>query len=461
MSPALVDRRQGNVYAALSVDHYEEHLVALDFTTGIERWRLEVMPTYESPAHPFVFQVYEDLALVSDPEQRVVALDATTGAKQWRSDDVYYFPDSVIRSGVIWAVSLDDPLLSAVALDVRTGNVRWRTPLVKPVGPTFSDAWVTLEAVVGDTAYVVTFRSGDGRSEHTLHALNASTGIVRWQRESEGEFTYAHGVPYVGTGRQVANNAAFNSPVASTRWVYLNDGYHLYALDSVSGVERWRFWLGTPDDHYPVPTSVGKIGVYVEDHGHLSMLDPETGDVRWVFERSVDDVRLGCRVCLEIGEVVYVVSADNSIYALDVRTGSERGRFEFSAAPSADALFEPILQRIQSGFVRIAEEEARLLRKHAATAQATTVLTSIERRLGAYSYRLLPEEQRVTEVTAIGALLDLLWSRSDSIDQPVTNRSGDPYGSVFDVLSPVPVTVVKDTLYVTTPNSVYALRVTG
>lgn len=458
MSPALVDRTQGNVYAT----GYGDYLVAVDINTGVERWRLEAMPQYESPAHPHVFQVYEDLALVWDPEQRIAVLDAKTGAEQWRSANVYWFPDAVVSDGVIWAVGSDNRLVWAVALDVRTGQEHWRTVVDQlPAGLTFLEAMAYLKSAMKDTVYVVTSRYIDSTFEHTLHALHALTGIVRWQRVIANDSPSWSGDLYVGPGHQLTRDVAFESLGATTRSVYLGDSKYLYALDPINGVKRWRFRLGGPDDYFSIAPSVGKLGIYVEDHGHLSMLDPETGEPRWVFERSVGSVRFGCRVCHEAGELVYVVSGDNSLYALDARTGGVRDRFEFAPAPSATALFEPILESIRRGYVRSAEGEAKLLRKHAATAQAAAVLNSIERRLGGYSHHFLAEGERMTEVTAIGALLDLLCSRSDLIDQPVTNRSGDSYGSVFNVLSPVPVTVVKDTLYVTTPNSVYAVRVSG
>ncbi len=267
----------------------------------------------------------------------------------------------------------------------------------------------------------------------------ATRGRGCWQRVIENEHRNWSGDPYVGPGHRLANQARFDSCGATTGSVYLGDSKYLYALDPIHGVERWRFQLSTPDNYFSTSPSVGAFGVYLEDHGRLSMLDPETGDPHWVFERSVGSVRLRCRVCHAASDVVYVVSADNALYALDARTGGVQDRFEFAPAPSAAALFEPILQEIRSGFVRIAEGEATLLRKHAATAQAAAVLSSVEHRLGAYRHHSLSEEERTTELTAIGALLDLLRPRSDLVDQPVANKSGMPRGSVFQLLSPIPV----------------------
>ncbi|MDP9470063.1 MAG: PQQ-binding-like beta-propeller repeat protein [Chloroflexota bacterium] len=460
MSPALVDRNQGNVYAT-SGGSGGEHLVALDINTGSERWRLEAQPRYESPAHPFVFQVFRDLALVWDPEQRIVAVKAKTGAEQWRSTRAYWLPDAVIDDGVIWAVGRDERLVSTVALDVGTGEERWSTPFGQPTGLSFFEAMVDLKSVMGDTVYVMTSRYSDSTFEHTLRALNASTGTQRWQRVIENEHRNWSGDPYVGPGHRLASQARFDSFGATTGSVYLGDSKYLYALDPIHGVERWRFRLSAPDDYASTSPSVGTFGVYVEDHGHLSMLDPVTGEPQWVFERSVANVRFGCRVCHEAGEVVYVISADNALYALNARTGGVRDRFAFAPAPSATALFEPLLERIRRGYVRSAEGDAKLLRKHAATAQAAAVLSSVEHRLGAYRHHSLSEEERTTELTAIGALLDLLRPRSDLVDQSVANKSGKPLGSVFHLLSPIPVKVEKDALYLTTHDAVYALRVSG
>lgn len=445
--PLLVDHARGNVYARVHWD-----LVALDSDTGIERWRVEASGETEADG---VVRPYEDLALVWDPERRILVLSAATGAKQWRSAVDYNFPNALIRDGMIWIVDYSAQFVSA--LDLKTGQECWRM-----LAPTTSEGLV-LKAVSGDFVYIVGVQHVTYSTYHlTLHALNASTGTVQWQRRFESEQGTVGGVPYVGVGQPVTGHEALAPPNATTCAMYLGDCRNLYALDPVSGEERWRFQLGAPDDHFPVYPWIGTLGVYVANHGHLSALDPKTGDLRWGFERTVGDVRLGCRVCSEVGDVVYVVSADNSLYALDARTGVERDRFEFSAAPSVYDLFDPILQWIWSGDAQWAAWDAKVLRTHSTTAQATAVLSSVERRLKRYPDGVpLSEEKRVTELTAIGALLDLLQARPSLIDQPLVNRSGEPHVSVSQLLTPVPVKFVNDTLYVTTPDSVFALRIRG
>ncbi len=442
--PALVDGSQRTVYAMVSTD-----LVALDAATGSERWRIE---TVEETAADDVIRVYKDLALIWNTEGQIVALTAATGVEQWRTAGSYELPGAVIDDGVIWAAGGFPG--HVVAVDLETGLERWRV-----AGPTPRDS-LRLMGVVEDTAYVASKRYSAPDPRPTVYALDALTGLVRWQREIEDEQVNVYGVPYVGAGEQLASSEASEAWSLSAGAVYEGGADYLCALDAATGAERWRFRLDERAEYDRVYPSVGAVGVYIIANGRLLALHPGTGELRWMFERSVGDFRLGCRVCQESATVVYVASANNALYALDVRTGLERDRFEFSAPPSAAELFEPILQWVSGGSAWEAKYDAGILRKYAMTAQAASVLGSVERRLDPYGYSL-PDEHRVKELTAIGALLDLLRSPSDLIGPRVTTASEELHLRVCSVLGAPAVQIVNDTLYVTTPESVYALKVSG
>ena len=446
--PALVDGSQSTVYAGVS-DTVSSDLVALDATTGSERWRIETM---EETGANEVIRVYKDLALIWNADGQILALDAATGVEQWRTAGSYELPGAVIGNGVLWAAGGSPE--HVVAVDLETGLERWRA-----AGPTPRDS-LTLMGIVEDTAYVASKPYAAPDPRPTVYALDAVTGSVRWQREIEGDQENVCGVPYVGAGTQVASTKASEASPISAGAVYEGGADYLCALDAATGAEHWRFRLDERVEYDRVYPSVGAVGVYVNANGRLLALHPRTGELRWVFERSTGHFRLGCQVCQESRGVVYVTSADNALYALDVRTGAERDRFQFSAPPSADDLIEPILHWVRGGSAWEAKYDAGILRKYAMTVQADAVLNSVERRLDLYGFSL-PREHRLEELAVLGALLDLLRPSTDSVAQSVTTGGEEPLLRVSSLLYPPPVEVVADTMYITTQDSVHALRLSG
>lgn len=138
-----------------------------------------------------------------------------------------------------------------------------------------------------------------------------------------------------GTGQQKwkfkAGNLQTSSPAIAEGVVYFGTEYVFYALDSITGLEKWRYG---PDDKniymgYSAP-AVSSDGVYFGGTGGLFALDLNTGQEKWRFE--VDG---NVHVVPVIADgIVYFGNNDPSgrantyLYALDSTTGQEKWKFE-------------------------------------------------------------------------------------------------------------------------------------
>lgn len=212
-----------------------------------------------------------------------------------------------VVGGVVYFGS-DDGFLYAI--DSATGEERWRYR---------TDGTVCSSPAVSDG--VVFVASDDGR----LHAVDAAEGGKRWEFEI-GEAGCAW--------RGWQGRVVLSSPAVSRGLVYIGspDG-HLYALDSATGRQRWRFkpvevlgspspvlWRPSPAEVrrlpgvpvYSSPVIAGRL-VYVHDSlGVLHALDKATGRWRWSFETGAE---IGSSPAISRG-VVY-----EGRYALDAATG--------------------------------------------------------------------------------------------------------------------------------------------
>jgi polyvinyl alcohol dehydrogenase (cytochrome) len=145
-------------------------------------------------------------------------------------------------------------------------------------------------AVVEGTAYV-----GDWSGR--FYAIDTATGEPRWTFEAATE-------PNVYAG-QIVSSAAVGT-VEDRRLVMFGSGRTLHALDATSGEEVWRFATGTDDPQDF--TEIESSPVIVEDmvlfgtdvHNQpgqpagLYALDAVTGEQRWFFDPDRGAPHLGC-----------------------------------------------------------------------------------------------------------------------------------------------------------------------
>lgn len=162
---------------------------------------------------------------------------------------------------------------------------------------------------------VVYVASGDGG----LYALDLLTGAERWRREL--------GAP------------SHSTPAVSGVLVYAvtRDG-RIQAIDRATGRRAWEVTTGpdaplvwgheSGDLYTSSPVVAGGILVVGAGDGHVYALDAETGAERWRF-RTGGRVRSSPAVA---GGRVFVGSMDGILYALDLPTGRLLWRFETEGA---------------------------------------------------------------------------------------------------------------------------------
>ena len=291
-APIIVD---GTVYL---FGRNRTKLVAMDLVTGRTRWS-------------FDFDQRIGAVTVSDGTVYVMgsysfwAVDAITGQQHWiaslpGSDSSYSSP--VVVDGSLYFTKDDD----VYAFDAATGQQRWLQELS---GGVFDSV-----AVVDGVIYV------SGFYEWILTALDAATGNQLWVADRLPRATR-----YVGS----------STPAVVDGVVYLADGWGISAYDAATGQNIWGFEPDDPDRN--TTPSAGKIlslkfsapavanGIVytgTDDH-HIYAIDTVTGQQKWVS--PTEDVVSASPVIVD--GVVYIGSEDGYLYMLDAETGTQRKIF--------------------------------------------------------------------------------------------------------------------------------------
>jgi eukaryotic-like serine/threonine-protein kinase len=166
-SPAVAG---GNVY----IGSWDSQLYAIDAESGQQKWVFKAGqdPNYHnqvgfqsSPA------VVDGTVYVGCRDAHVYALDAATGRKKWDypTSKSWVNGTPAVRDGTVYVGTSDTSRF--MALDARTGRLKFAYTAGAYI---FSSA-----ALAGDLAY---FGSHNGR----LYAVNAATGELAWQFQTEG-----------------------------------------------------------------------------------------------------------------------------------------------------------------------------------------------------------------------------------------------------------------------------------
>jgi outer membrane protein assembly factor BamB len=199
-------------------------LYALDRETGLERWKVDVeSPVSSSPA------VASGLVIIGARDGTFYAIDGQRGSDRWRFEtgelipwpwgfegwDVYTSSPVIVDSIVVFGAG--DGVAYALALE--TGDELWRFS---------TEGRIRATPAIADN--VVFVGSADGRA----YALDLATGAEVWRFETDGA-----GISSEEQG--VDRRSIIASPAVANGTVYIGsrDGY-MYALDRVTGTEKWR-----------------------------------------------------------------------------------------------------------------------------------------------------------------------------------------------------------------------------
>jgi outer membrane protein assembly factor BamB len=172
-----------------------------------------------------------------------------------------------------------------------------------------------------------------GSDDGTVTALDVVTQQPRWQFATNGRVRSA-------------------ATIADQTIVFASDDGFLYAVDSENGTELWRFDLGSaglervlpspnpPYDYdylHSSPTVSGGIVYIGSADGHLYAIDLVTGNQRWRF---ATEGRIRSTPAVNAGQL-YFGSWDGKVYALDAASGDEIWQYDTGAviqsSPAVDA----------------------------------------------------------------------------------------------------------------------------
>ena len=175
-------------------------------------------------------------------------------------------------------------LLFVVALLIATGC------------STTPTAWPSL-AADGEAIYVALL---DGK----IHALNPDTGNEMWAFPNEP--ASQSGFPGCSGPTGSASGLFYTSPVLTKEIVFIgNDAGKVYALDKTNGTQRWPSPFTSQEE-----TAGGGLSGFFSEKKNPAIIGSPT----------LDD------------ETLYVPSADQNLYAIDVTSGAKQWEFQSGGA---------------------------------------------------------------------------------------------------------------------------------
>ncbi|MCC6790944.1 MAG: PQQ-binding-like beta-propeller repeat protein [Thermomicrobiales bacterium] len=270
-------------------------LIAFDPASKSVRWRFEPhgQPVMHAPT------VVDDRIYFGSHDTNVYALDLT-GHELWRYDiDNWVFGSPVVANGVVYVGSS----AKFVALDAASGTERWQIDL---------GSWVEISwsEVVEGVIYL-------GTAHGELIAADAATGAEIWRYQVASMTERGQ-----GTAAPPGSSAWIHDPpIVANGVVYVASADHfIYAVDVVTGIERWRFETSGPA--FPSPVVVDGVVYATSNIGYIYALDAVSGSEIW--SENLNGGTLS-RVVVADG-VIFVAydRANGRLKALDAATGQER-----------------------------------------------------------------------------------------------------------------------------------------
>lgn len=252
----------------------DEHLYALDLSSGKQRWKLKVAPFKAPPS------VNKGFVYIGDLDGNLHCIDAIRGTKKWSFETgaevggANFQGDSILFTShdehlycltpegkPRWKFKTDGPIYGSTAvaenrtflvgcdsqmhvIDVAKGKELSAVDLDGQTGAT--------AAVFGDLLYV-------GTMKNEVKAIDWKKSTVAW--------TYRH-------GRNA--QAFYSSPAVTDKYVLIGSrDNRLHCIDRATGKAHWSFLTRNKVDSSPVVA--GSVVVVGSQDGNLYVLDLETG----------------------------------------------------------------------------------------------------------------------------------------------------------------------------------------
>jgi len=288
-----VDHSSPAIYRdTLYIGSWDNHVYALDATTGSEKWKFETGGNvHSSPA------VCGNTVYTGSCDGYVYALDSVTGIEKWKYKTGEWVKSSpAIYDNTVYIGSGDGYVY---ALDATTGTENWKFKT--------STGVVYSPAIYDNTVYI-----GSGGGGY-VYALDAITGTEKWKYKQH----------------------ISSSPVVSGGTVYVGSGDGMYALDATTGEEKWKYETNGSVSSPAVSRGTVYVGVYIIPvNGYVCALDANTGEEKWKCKaRTIE----GYSSPAISGNTIYIDYAAG-MYALDATTGEEKWKYETGGGWSSPAV---------------------------------------------------------------------------------------------------------------------------
>jgi len=277
----------GAGYGLVLVGTLRGEVLALDVSTGEERWRSQVSSeVLAAPANG-------DIVLVQTQDDRLIALEIDTGAQRWS----YESSPAVLTLRGTGAPLLTNQLAVAglssgkvVALDTRRGLPVWEQRVAIPQGRSELERVVDIDGgllLSGGTLYVASYQ---GRAA----ALELESGRVLWQRDASSYSGAALGYGSV--------------------YLSLADGT-VEGIDERSTTALWRN-ESLARRQLSAPAVFSSYVVVGDIEGYLHLLSQVDG--RFVARERIDSSGVRARPVVE-GDWLYAFGNDGKLVALTIR----------------------------------------------------------------------------------------------------------------------------------------------
>lgn len=271
------------------------------------RWRYQITENEQSVENVMNGPAVANGRVYLPTTKGLRVFDARTGEIRWRGEGYTYASPAAIDDTCWFAVEGGGGGIIR-ELDTNSYRVRWSRQIAGPVR--------TDLAVANGTVFV-------GAEDGTVSALDAETGKVRWEFESEFS-------QWQLQDEDQSNRKGFKGGIAvESGRVYapcLNGV--LYALDANTGEEVWRFETKWRIED---AAAVGNGRVHVANADDLFTLNADDGSIEWEIKR---DRALTVQGAPALANGIVYQMAGNALVDIDIRA--------FDAATGERQWMQPI-----------------------------------------------------------------------------------------------------------------------
>ncbi len=266
-------------------------------------------------------------------QERVVCLDEETGSVLWEHRFNVFLTD-IVELRVGWANLAGDPATGLIyAHGVQGtficfdagGRIVWQRSLTEEFGRISGYGGRTHTPVVAGDLVIISFLNSSwgpqGKGAHRFLAMNKYSGeVCWWAQPGETPLDTTYSVPVLAK--------IDDEPLLFTG---LADG-SIVALNSVTGVRKWRFPLSKRGINTSVVYGNGRVyASHSEENmdsiqmGRVVCLDARTGTEIW----RVEGLAAGYASPVLTDDVLYVVANSANLHALDPASGAEYWNFNY------------------------------------------------------------------------------------------------------------------------------------